>query len=421
MFDRALETLDAAALREHQWCRVQTLARAVVGANPFWTPKWRAAGLASVDDLCGWEDFARLPLTTKHEVAEDQTTNALFGSNLTYPLERYVRVHQTSGTTGAPLRWLDTQESWDWWARCWGFVLSGAGVTAADRAFFPFSFGLFVGFWAGFDGARVLGALAIPGGGQDSPSRLAAMQTLGATVLVCTPSYALHLLQVARERGMNPAKLPVRVTVHAGEPGVGIPSVRARIEAGWGARAFDHAGMTEIGAYGYECEAQAGLHVNESEFIAEIIDPATGAAADEGELVLTNLGRLGSPLIRYRTGDRVRRASGLCACGRTFMRLEGGILGRLDDMLIIRGVNVFPTAIEAVVRRFPVEEFQIEVFRDGELDEVRVRVEVEGGTDGARRVQEALRATLGIRVEVAPVAHGTLPRFELKARRVVRR
>src|SRR6185436_16356505 len=251
--------------------------------------------------------------------------------------------------------------------------------------------------------------------------RLAAMQTLGATVLVCTPSYALHLLQVAHERGIDAEKLPVRITVHAGEPGAGIPAVRARIETGWGARAFDHAGMTEMGADGYECQAQAGLHVNESEFVAEVIDPATGAAAQEGELVLTNLGRLGSPLIRYRTGDRVRLASGPCACGRTFRRLEGGILGRLDDMLIVRGVNVFPTAIEGVVRRFSaIDEFQIEVFKDGELDEVRVLVELDDAS-GVSPVREALRATLGIRLEVAAVPARSLPRFDLKARRVVRR
>jgi phenylacetate-CoA ligase len=421
VYDRALETLDAARLRYHQLSRVRALVAAALDANPFWTAKWRAAGFATADDLRRWDDLRHLPLTTKRELVADQDAHPLFGTNLTYPLERYVRVHQTSGTSGAPLRWLDTQASWEWWARCWGFVLAGAGVRPGDRAFFPFSFGLFVGFWAGFEGARALGALAIPGGGQDSPTRLAAMETLGATVLVCTPSYALHLLQVARERGIDPAKLPLRVTIHAGEPGAGIPSVRARIEAGWGARAFDHAGMTEMGAYGYECEAQAGLHVNESEFVAEVIDPATGAPAVEGELVLTNLGRLGSPLVRYRTGDRVRLASSPCACGRTFARLEGGVLGRLDDMLIVRGVNVFPSAIEAIVRRFPVEEFQIEVFRDGELDEVRVLVEVDGGADGARRVQDALRVNLGIRLEVAPVGAGSLPRFELKARRVVRR
>jgi phenylacetate-CoA ligase len=180
--------------------------------------------------------------------------------------------------------------------------------------------------------------------------------------------------------------------------------------------------MTEMGAYGYECVAQAGLHVNEAEFIAEVIDPVTGGPAREGELVLTNLGRLGSPLVRYRTGDRVRLADGPCPCGRTFARLEGGILGRLDDMLIVRGVNVFPTAIEAIVRRFEaLDEFQIEVFRDGHLDEVRVLVELAGGDAAARAVQEALRAGLGIRLEVQCVAARSLPRHELKARRVVRR
>jgi phenylacetate-CoA ligase len=299
-------------------------------------------------------------------------------------------------------------------------VLRAAGVTEADRVFFPFSFGLFIGFWAGFEGVRTLGALAIPGGGQDSSTRLAVMDALGATVLVCTPSYALHLVALARERGLDLRKLPVRVTVHAGEPGASIPAVRTRIEEGWGARAFDHAGMTEVGAYGFECAERAGLHVNETEFVAEVIDPVTGAPGQEGELVLTNLGRVGSPAVRYRTGDRVRLAAGPCACGRTFARLEGGILGRLDDMLIVRGVNVFPAAIEAIVRRFPeVDEFQIEVFRRGELDEARVLVEaVESGVP--RAVQDALRVGLGLRLEVAAVAMGTLPRYELKARRVVR-
>ena len=421
MYDRFLETLDEERRRAHQLERLRSLVAAALDANPFWTAKWRAAGLASANDLRSWDDLRRLPLTTKSELLADQAAHPTFGTNLTYPVERYVRVHQTSGTSGAPLRWLDTAESWEWWLRCWGFVLAAAGVRPGDRAFFPFSFGLFVGFWAGFEGARAFGALAIPGGGLDSIARLASMESLGATVLVCTPSYALHLLQVACERGVDVAKLPVRVTVHAGEPGAGIAAVRARIEAGWGARAYDHAGMTEMGAYGYECEVQAGPHLNESEFIAEVLDPVTGELADEGELVLTNLGRRGSPLIRYRTGDRVRMAGAACACGRTFARLTGGILGRLDDMLIVRGVNVFPSAIEAIVRRFPVEEFQIEVFRAGELDEVRVLVEVDGGDAGARRVQDALRAGLGIRLEVAPVGSGSLPRFELKARRVVRR
>ena len=426
MYDRSLETLEAARLGEHQWRRLRALLDEIYGApgNAFWRAAWARAGVAAPDDLKTWEDFRRLPLARKADVVEDQTAHPPFGTNLTYPLEAYVRVHQTSGTTGAPLRWLDTQASWDWWVHCWRFVLAGAGLGPADRVYFPFSFGLFIGFWAGFEGARALGALAIPGGGADSVTRLAAMQALGATALVCTPSYALHLAETGCERGIDVAALPVRVTVHAGEPGAGIPAVRARIEQSWSARAFDHAGMTEMGAYGYECAAQTGLHVNESEFIAEVLDPVTQAPASEGELVLTNLGRLGSPMIRYRTGDRVRLARAPCACGRTFRRLEGGILGRVDDMLILRGVNVFPSAVEGIVRRFAsVEEFQIEVFRAGELDEARILVEVGAGDAAAvcAALQEALRVGLGLRLPVTPAPPRTLPRFELKARRVVRR
>ena len=425
MFDPELETLAPAALRAHQWRRLRGLVSEVFGAdggagNAFLRRKWRNAGIRGPADIATWRDVERLPFTRKDELVADQAAHPPFGTNLTYPIERYVRVHQTSGTSGQPLRWLDTQDSWDWWARCWGFVLRGAGLGPADRIFFPFSFGLFIGFWAGFEGARALGAMAIPGGGQDSATRLAWMERLGATALVCTPSYALHLLEIARERGVSLAELPVRATVHAGEPGAGIPSVRARIEDGWGARAFDHAGMTEMGAYGFECEEQAGLHVNESEFVAEVIDPASGRPAGEGELVLTNLGRWGSPLVRYRTGDRVRAAAEACACGRSFLRLEGGVLGRLDDMLIVRGVNVFPSAIEDIVRRFPaVDEFQIEVFRAGALDEVRVVLEV-ADVSATIAVREAFRVDLGIRLEVSAVPPRTLPRHELKARRVVR-
>ncbi|HXJ84341.1 MAG TPA: AMP-binding protein [Candidatus Methylomirabilis sp.] len=421
--DRDLETLGAEALRDHQWARLQSLADAIHPANAFVTRKWRSAGVQSAGDLRSWDDFFRLPLTTKTDLVDDQAAHPPFGTNVTFPLAEYVRVHQTSGTTGTPLRWLDTQASWNWWAHCWAFVLRGAGLGPEDRVFFPFSFGLFIGLWSGFEGAHAIGCLVIPGGGQDSAHRLATIESLGATAICCTPSYALHLAEVARERGVDLRKLGVRVTVHAGEPGAGIPSVRARIEEAWGARAYDHAGMTEMGAYGYECEAQAGLHVNESEFIAEVLDPATGRAAREGELVLTNLGRAGSPLLRYRTGDRVRLGSGSCACGRTFARLEGGILSRVDDMLVVRGVNVFPSALEGIVRRFAaVDEFTIEVYRRSEMDEVRLLLEVQGGAAGVPvAVQEAVRVDLGIRVEVVTVPLGSLPRYELKARRLVRR
>jgi len=421
-FDRELETLPPEPLRALQLERLRALAREVFPANPFVRRKWREAGIRAAEDLRSWDDFRRLPFTVKSELVADQTEHPPFGTNLTYEVERYVRVHQTSGTTGVPLRWLDTAESWEWWGRLWSFVLRAAGVTQADRIFFPFSFGLFIGFWTAFEGARALGVLAIPGGGQDSRTRLASMAALAPTVMVSTPSYALHLAEVAREQGFDLGALSLRATLHAGEPGAGIPSVRRRIEETWRARAYDHAGMTEVGAYSYECAAQAGLHVTESEFVAEVIDPATCEPAREGELVLTNLGRGCSPVFRYRTGDRVRIAADRCVCGRTFMRLEGGILGRTDDMLIVRGVNVYPSAIEDVVRRFPaVREFRIEV---GAMPgpEVRIAAEIDGAAaDVLKQLAAELRARLGVRIDVEAVPPGTLPRFEHKARRVVRR
>jgi phenylacetate-CoA ligase len=431
-FDRARETAPPEMLRRWQWERLTAGLREVWRSNAFWRGRLQAAGVGDPRDVGAWADFARIPRLTKAELSADQAAHLPFGTNQSHPLDRYVRVFQTSGTTGSPIRWLETEASWAWWARCWAFVFRGAGLGPGDRLFFPFSFGLFVGFWAGLEGARILGAMAIPGGGQDSPTRLHAMRELGATALVCTPSYGLHLAEVAGAHGMEPATLGVRTTIHAGEPGAGIPAVRQRLETLWGARAYDHSGMTEVGAYGFECVAQTGLHVNELEFIAEVLDPESGqpvAPGEIGELTLTNLGRWGAPVFRYRSGDRVRLGAGACACGRTFARLGGGILGRVDDMLVVRGVNVFPSALEGIVRRFPVvDEFQIEVFRRGALDEVRLLLEIDGSAqpgDGERAtltgVAEAVRRDLGIRVEVAAVPARTLPRYELKARRVVRR
>ena len=382
-----------------------------------------------VPPLEGREPLSGLPFTTKQELVDDQLRHPPFGSDLTYPMERYVRVHQTSGTTGRPMYWLDTEASWDWWGECWKAVLEAAGVGPEDRIFFPFSFGPFVGFWSGWEGARKVGALAVSGGGQSTQQRLKSLVEYGATVLVCTPTYALHMAAEARRAGMDPARdSAVRVTVHAGEPGASIASTKQRIEEAWGARCFDHTGATEVGAFGFACDAlPEGVHVNEDEFIAEVVDTETGEALPDGcrgELVLTNLGRVGSPVIRYRTGDLVEPRRDPCACGRTSLVLEGGVLGRVDDMVVVRGVNVFPSAVERIVRQFPeVEEFRVDVLETDGLAELKVTVEP--GTAempaGLRAgVTEAIRDNLQIRPVVEVAAPGTLPRFELKARRFFR-
>jgi phenylacetate-CoA ligase len=404
----AFETWTDRQRRAAQWERLSSRLPELREKNPFY--RARLPERASL--------LNELPFTTKTELSEDQVAHPPFGSNLTYATERYVRLHQTSGTTGRPLRFLDTAESWAWWRECWQPIYRAAGVTARDRIFFAFSFGPFVGFWSAFAGAERLGALCVTGGAMTTTERVAAIVATEATVLMSTPTYALRLAEAAREEGIDLARSALRVSIHAGEPGASIPATRERIEREFGVAAFDHTGATEVGAHGFSCSARDGVHLNESEFIVEILDERGADARDEGEgeLVLTNLGRWGMPVIRYRTGDRVTAVRGSCSCGRTLVKLAGGIAGRVDDMVTVRGVNVFPSAIEAIIRRFDeVGEYRVALARVREMDELRCTVEA--SADVAESVAGAIHRELGIRCLVDAVAAGTLPRFEMKAKR----
>jgi len=425
----AEEHLARPDLERLQQERLRALVAEILPSNRFYARKFAECGI-SARDIHSPADLARLPFTTKAELLADQQADPPYGQNLTYPLSHYSRYHQTSGTTSQPLRWLDTAASWQWALRCWETLYRIAGLTAADRLLFPFSFGPFLGFWTAFEAAGRLGCLCLPGGGMNSAARLRFLLENQATILLCTPTYALRLAEVARQQGikLTPATpgYAVRALIVAGEPGGSIPATRGRIEQLWGARVFDHAGLTEVGPAAIECaENPGGLHLLEGDYVLEVINPQRGQPVppgEVGEMVLTNLGRWGSPVLRYRTGDLVRLDPRPCPCGRGFAKLGGGILGRTDDMIHVRGNNVYPSTLEAVIRRFAeVVEYRVQVSEANQLTALRIEVEPvdpETGGDVAERISAAIREELLFRAEVVTVPPGSLPRFELKAQRI---
>ncbi len=485
-------------LQAYLWRRLRRLLEYTLARNGFYARKLAGFHLG---DLKSWDDFRRLPFTTKAELAADQEAHPPYGSHLAEPLDRYSRLHQTSGTsTGRPLRWLDTPESWEWLLRCWQWNYRLLGLRRGDRLFFPFSFGPFLGFWTAFEAAARQGWFCLSGGGMPTTARLRCICDHGCTVVFATPTYALHMAEVAAREGIDLAAGPVRLLVVAGEPGGSIPATRDCLAAAWGCRVIDHYGLTEVGPVAIEpavdpaaepvadlaadpaaapaidpaaataadsaadpaaapaidtpvnaaagvadgaagladpadparlaappLAAGAGLLLLEAEYVAEIVAiGGTGPVppGEYGELVLTNLGRLSNPLIRYRTGDVVRWEPGDAVSGCTWRRLAGGIIGRVDDMIHIRGNNLYPATLEAIVRRFPeVAEYRIVVDQTGPLADVRIEIEPHGG-DGrplAEAVAQAIRDELLFRVAVVAVPPQSLPRYELKARRVCRR
>ena len=416
---RQWQSLDRSALQELQLKKLNRLLAAILPANEFSNNQCyghKLAGLPTqLDDLTQLADF---PLTSKEELQPEAPGH--WPRNLTFPMNDYVRFHQTSGTHGRPMTVLDTADDWQWWIECWQYVLDAAEVTAQDRAFLAFSFGPFVGFWSAFDALATRGVLTIPGGGVSSIVRLEMLRRSEANVLFCTPTYALHLAEVAREHQVDLHQLSIEKIVVAGEPGGSIPALRERIETAWGAKVFDHAGASEIGAWGFPDAESLGLHIVESEFIAEFLSVETGKPAADGELahlILTTLGRTGCPVIRYRTGDLVRPRWAKSGSSQ-FVLLEGGVLGRADDMMIIRGVNIFPSSIEQILHSFPeVVEYRITAHRAGELDQLTV--EVEDRLAEPDRIAEELRLQLGLSVEVRIAPPMSLPRFEGKGKRFV--
>ena len=416
-------------LESYQLKQLNTQLREILPSNRFYQAKLGTCQL-QLDSL---DQLASLPFTTKRELVDSAIeSKGGLSAHHTFSNDQYSRLHRTSGTTGQPLMVMDTEKDWHWWSNTWQHVLQAADVSAKDRVFLAFSFGPFIGFWSAHQACCDRGALVIPAGGLSTEARLEFLKQTEATVVCCTPTYALHLAEVARREDFPLSNLPVRRVIVAGEAGGSLPATRQRIEQDWGADVVDHSGATEIGPWGFGWPNGPGLHVIETSFIAELmpildmqpshVGPERASENHDGdhstglcELILTSLGRFGAPVIRYRTGDAVRAerpGTGPCR----FLWLPGGVLGRTDNMLTIRGVNVFPSSIEAVLREFDsLAEYHVQVFRDGQLDQLRIKAEA--SQEDCLRMEKRLSVAIGLRIPVLSVPSNSLARSEAKSNR----
>ena len=412
------------ALEAWQLQRLNALLARVLPENAFYRQRYQTDRL----ELSSLDQFAQFPLTSKSEWISDQASGV--AKHHSYAAQEYRRYHRTSGTRGRPMVILDTESDWQWWVDVWQYVLDACAITEHDRVLMAFSFGPFIGFWSAHDACLQRRCMVIPSGGMSSEARIDLIHSSEPSVLFSTPSYAIHLGQLAESIGKGLAQSSIRCVFVAGEPGGSVPSVRQAIEELYGAQVMDHAGATEIGPWGFGSRDGRALHVIETEFIAEYlpvssetITPSDLGKSEVRELVLTSLGRLGAPVLRYRTGDLVRPSyptstAQQATWGTSFVRLEQGILGRLDGMIVVRGVNIFPSSIDAIVREYPsIGEYRLVLSKSGALDELHLQIEAR--EDVQEQLSKDLLSRLQLRVEVRRLDEGSLPRMEGKSKRVL--
>lgn len=397
--------------------------------SPFYHKLYGAAGLEP-GDIKTMGDVARVPKVEKAMMRAIQGKEPYpYGDVLCVPLEEVTEYHQTSGTTGQPVYQADSWTDWELFGEQWAYILYTEGYRSSDRVFLPFGYNVFIAFWSAHYGAEKIGCEVVPGGVLNTEARILKMRELRCTAFMATPTYVLGMADTAINRlGINPRDLQIKRITVAGEPGGSIPATRRRMEEAWGARVFDHCGATEIGAWGYECEEQSGLHVNDALFLVQIEDPETGELITEpgkrGKMVITNLNRRAQPCIRFDSKDLIEWNSERCQCGRTFSLLKGGVQGRVDDITKVKGVLLAPTAIEEVVRSIPelADEYEVVITRVGDIDDISLKVELhpgeESNIESVKLVlidQLRLKTNLNYKLEFHDF--GTLPRYEVKARR----
>lgn len=425
-----LETMPQEKLRQLQLKKFKRIFSWAYERSPFYRALYQKSGIEP-GDIRTFDDIAKVPKIEKSMMRGIQCKEPYpYGDILCVPLEEVAAYRQTSGTTGQPVYQADTWQDWEWGVEAYCQILWAQGYRNTDRFFLPFGYNIFVAFWAAHYAAEKLGCEVVPGGVLNTEARILKMREVRATSMAATTSYVLNMAQTAREQlGIDPVKeLNIRRITVAGEPGGSIPSTRERMETAWGAKVYDQAGSTEIGHWGFECSHQTGLHVNEAFFLFQIEDLVTGEIITEpgkrGRLIATALDRLAQPCIRFDAKDIIQWNAEPCPCGRSFRRLQGGIIGRADDITKVKGVLFAPSAVEEVVRGIPQlsDEFQIIVFKKGDVDQIVLKVELRPEYESGReQVRERLAAQLRLKTNLAYILelhpYGSLPRFEGKGKR----
>ena len=425
-----LETLPQEKIRQLQLKKFKQIFKWTYDRSKFHRQLYDRAGIKP-GDIRSFADIKQVPKVEKSMMQSIQRKAPFpYGDALCVPLDEVTIFRQTSGTTGQPVYQPDTWQDWEWWMECWSYILWAQGYRPQDRVFIPFGYNIFVAFWAGHYAAEKIGCEVIPGGVLDTKARILKIQELQATAMMGTPTYILGMADTARSKlNLDPSKLTIEKITCAGECGASIPSTKKRMEDAWGARVYDHAGATEIGAWSFECEAQpGGLHVNEALFLVEIEDTETGEIIEEpgrrGKMVITALDRIAQPCVRFDSKDVIEWAAEPCSCGRTARLIKGGVVGRADDITKVKGVLLAPSAIEEVVRSIEglSDEYEVIVEKVGDADQIKLRVEVVPEAQDQCPLIESelvdqLRLKTNLRYDIEICGCQTLPRYEVKAKR----
>ena len=425
-----LEILPREKLRELQLKKFKRIFTWAYEKSKFHHALYEKAGIIP-DDIRSFDDIRHIPTVQKSMMRDIQSKDPFpYGDALCVPLDEVCEYHQTSGTTGQPIYQADSWQDWEWWSECWAYILWAQGYRPTDRIFFPFGYNVFVAFWAAHYAAEKIGAETVPGGVLDTKARILKIREIKATAMMATPTYVLGMADTARTKmGIDPASLTIDRITCAGEPGASIPATKSRMQDAWGAKVYDHAGATEIGAWCYECAFQpGGLHVNEGFFLVEIQDIDTGEYIEEpgktGKMIITAFDRIAQPCVRFDSKDLIMWSSDQCSCGRSFRMIKGGVLGRADDITKVKGVLLAPYAIEEVVRDTEGlgDEFEVVVDKVSDIDRITLKVELipdSGvGEDKVRaRLKDQLRLKTNLGYNIEFHEYGSLPRYEVKARR----